>query len=260
MPIVTLRFYAELNDFLAPAERARDIAREINGRASVKDVIESLGVPHTEVDLVLVNGRSMDFGYLVGDGDRVSVYPVFEALDVAAVTRVRPEPLREPRFLLDVHLGRLAAYLRLAGFDAAQPRDASDEALAAMSVAEHRILLTRDQGLLKRRAVMHGYCVRSDAPAEQLRETVERFDLARRVDPFSRCLRCNVRLAPASAEAVAQRVPPRIRGTRHAFTACPACGRVFWAGTHHERMRRLLERVLTGSSAPAGRPFLSLEP
>lgn len=244
MATVILRFYAELNDFLAPGQRGREVAREINGRASVKDVIESLGVPHTEVDLVLVNGHAVTFSHLVGDGDRVAIYPVFESLDVATVTRVRPEPLREPRFLLDVHLGRLAAYLRLAGFDAAQPCDVDDKALAAMAAAERRILLTRDQGLLKRRAVTHGYCVRSDAPVEQLRETITRFDLARRVDPFSRCLRCNVRLGAASPAAIAARVPPRVLAARHRFTACPACGRVFWAGTHHDRMRRLLERVL----------------
>jgi hypothetical protein len=181
------------------------------------------------------------------------VYPVFEALDVAPVTRVRPEPLREPRFLLDVHLGRLAAYLRLAGFDATQPRDAADETLAATSAEEGRILLTRDQGLLKRRAVTHGYYVRSDAPAEQLRETIARFDLARRIEPFSRCLRCNDRLVPAAVAAVAARVPPRVRATHDEFTTCPTCGRVFWAGTHHERMRRLLDRVLGEASGPRPR-------
>ena len=207
-------------------------------------------MPHTEVDLVLVNGQSVDFAHVVEDGDRVAVYPVFEALDVALVTRVRPEPLREPRFLLDVHLGRLAAYLRLAGFDTAQPPGASDEELAASSVAERRILLTRDQGLLKRRAVTHGYYVRSASPVEQLRETLSRFDLARRVVPFSRCLRCNVRLEPARAEDVAERVPARVRESRREFTACPACHRVFWTGTHHERMRRLLERVLEPEPKP----------
>ena len=156
----SLRFYAELNDHLLPNQRFRTIEREFFVPASVKDLIESLGVPHTEVDLVLVNGESADFARLIRDGDRVAVYPVFESLDIRPELRLRPEPLRETKFVLDVHLGRLAAYLRMLGFDTVYGNIGSDQELARISSEQHRILLTRDRGLLKRSAVTHGYWLR----------------------------------------------------------------------------------------------------
>src|SRR5262245_16268956 len=154
---VQLRFYAELNDFLPLEKQQQPFTHSFEMKTSVKDMIESLGVPHTELDLILVNDKSVDFSYLVQDGDQIAVYPVFEALDITPLVRVRPQPLREPRFILDVHLGRLAVYLRLLGFDALYRNDYSDEELAQTSSDEHRILLTRDRGLLKRSIVTHGY-------------------------------------------------------------------------------------------------------
>ena len=160
MPRATLRFYAELNDFLPPKDRHQPVQRSFRGRPSIKDLIEAAGVPHTEIDLLLVNGESVDFAYPVGDGDRISVYPVFESVDIKSATKVRPEPLRELRFVLDVHLGRLAAYLRLAGFDTVYRNDLDDAELARIA-SSGRVLLTRDQGLLKRRAVHRGYWLRA---------------------------------------------------------------------------------------------------
>src|ERR1019366_5098447 len=153
MPVANFRFYAELNDFLLLERRFTEFAYGFLDAAPVKDRIESFGVPHTEIDLILVNGQSVDFAYRVQDGDRISVYPVFEAFDIAGLTRLRPEPLREPRFVLDTHLGKLAAYLRLTGFDTLYQNCWGDEELARISRDEHRILLTRDVGLLKRSAV-----------------------------------------------------------------------------------------------------------
>src|SRR5690242_4538900 len=173
------RFYAELNDFLPPARRSVSFPHAFRGGPAVKDAIESLGVPHTEIDLILADGESVDFAWILRDGARVSVYPVFESLDIAPLTRVRPSPLREVRFVLDVHLGRLARYLRMLGFDARWRNDAGDEELARTAAAEHRIILTRDAGLLKRRIVTHGYRVREADPRRQLAEVVRRLDLSR---------------------------------------------------------------------------------
>jgi uncharacterized protein with PIN domain len=234
------RFYAELNDFLPPSRRGVAFAHEFRGGPSVKDVIESLGVPHTEVDLVLADGESVDFGWIVRDGARVSVYPVFESLDIAPLARVRPAPLREARFVLDVHLGRLARYLRMLGFDAAWRRDADDAELARIAAAEHRILLTRDSGLLKRRIVTHGYRVRAIDPRRQLAEVVRRLDLDRAIAPFQRCLCCNDRLDPVRMEDVAGELPPRVRERHVELRRCPSCRRVYWAGSHHARMERLI--------------------
>ena len=240
---ITIRFYAELNDFLP--ERLRQVAfsHEMPGTGAVKDVIESLGVPHTEVDLILVNGVPVGFSHPVRDGDVVSVYPVFESFDIAGVSKVRPEPLREIRFVADCHLGRLAAYLRMVGFDTLYQNDCPDKTLAEISEREHRILLTRDRGLLKRSMVTHGYYVRSQAPRAQLEEVSARFHLAGKMRPFSRCMACNALLHQATKEEVYERLPERIREEFSEFSACPSCGRVYWRGSHYDRMRRLVQVV-----------------
>src|SRR5919108_2652756 len=165
--LASFRFYAELNDFLPRGRRHVTFEHTVAQRTAVKDAVESLGVPHTEIDLILANGNSVDFWYHVRDGDRISVYPVFEAIDIATLTRLRPEPLRYVRFVLDAHLGQLARYLRLAGFDALYRRDFDDDELAHVAGRDHRILLTGDQGLLKRRSVSHGFWLRETDPRRQ---------------------------------------------------------------------------------------------
>jgi len=194
---------------ILPVEsRMKELARRFDVSGSVKDLIESFGVPHTEVDLVLVNSEPADFTCLVRDQDRVSVYPVFESLDISPVPRVRPAPLRELRFVLDVHLGRLAAYLRMAGFDALYRNDASDTELAGISASERRVLLTRDRYLLMRTEVNWGYWVRSTDPRQQVVEVLKRFDLAGSMRPFTRCMKCNGPLEATSVEPVLNRLPP----------------------------------------------------
>jgi len=247
MSHATFRFYAELNDFLPPARRQKGFEHSFSGRVSVKDMIESLGVPHTEVDLILAGGVSVDFQYLVRDGDLLSVYPAFETLDIHPLLRLRPEPLRVPRFILDAHLGRLAAYLRLLGLDAVYRNDFTDAELARRSALEQRILLTRDRGLLKRSAVTRGYCVRSDEPREQAREVVERFDLRRAIAPFRRCLSCNGLLQPVEKQAVWDRLPPGTRERFDEFYRCPDCGKIFWPGSHYARLQALVAEFLSSA-------------
>jgi len=244
MDAITVRFYAELNDHLPEEERFRPLERSIATRRSVKDLIESCGVPHTEVELIVVDGESVGFDRLVGPGDRVAVYPVFEAFDVSGELRLREAPLRDSRFVLDVHLGSLARYLRMLGFDAALgPVD--DAGLARISAAEGRILLTRDRGLLMRGSVTHGYWVRETGGRRQIAEIVRRFDLARAVRPFTRCMACNGALAEAAKAEVAAAVPERVAAAHREFRRCPGCGRIYWEGTHHQRMRRWIAE-LTG--------------
>jgi uncharacterized protein with PIN domain len=253
MPQATFRFYAELNDFLPPARRQVAFEHAFLNRASVKDRIESLGVPHTEVDLILANGVSVDFSYIVQDGDRVSVYPVFEAVDIMPVVQLRPTPLREPRFVLDAHLGRLAAYLRLLGFDSLYRNDYNDDELAAISVSagkpeEKRILLSRDRGLLKRRSVTHGYCVRSTAPRQQIVEIMARFDLARLAAPFRRCLSCNGLLETVAKEAVIDALPPLVQAHYQDFYRCTSCARLYWRGSHYAALTQIVAEVLLAQS------------
>lgn len=245
---VTVRVYQELNDFLPPPLRGSSFPAEIRNGCTVKALIEDLGVPHTEVDLVLLDGESVGFEERLADGGRLSVYPVFESWDIGSLSRVRPEPLREVRFLLDVHLGRLAGLLRMTGMDAAFPHGngaCADRDLARMAREEGRILLTRDRGLLKRSEVTHGYCIRSALPREQLRETLRRFDLAGRLRPFTRCMADNAVLRPLPAAEAAGQVPERVARERTVFSRCPSCGRIYWRGTHWQSMKRAIEEALS---------------
>jgi uncharacterized protein with PIN domain len=246
------RFYAELNDFLPHAVRHTTLVYAFDNAPAVKDAIEALGVPHTEVDLVLVNGLSVPFSHPLHDADRVAVYPVFEAIDIGTLVRVRPRPLREPKFLLDVHLGRLAAYLRMLGFDTSYGAAREDGELAATSRREARILLTRDNGLLKRNLVTHGYFVREQQPRRQVVEVIRRFDLARAIVPFTRCQRCNGRLAPAARAEVTDRLPPRTAQLYDAFWTCTSCGHVYWRGSHFTRMRGFVDEVVAAALRPNG--------
>jgi hypothetical protein len=246
----SIRFYAELNDHLAPYHRYRTLEKEFFVPASVKDVIESFGIPHTEVELVLVNGESSDFSRLVRDGDRVAVYPVFESLDITPELRVRTRALREPKFVLDVHLGRLAVYLRMLGFDTGYRNCAGDAELVRISAEQERILLTRDRGLLKHSAVVRGYWLRETNSRRQAAEVVGRFDLARSLRPFTRCLVCNERLRPVSKVEIQKRVPPPVAERHEEFRECPRCLRVYWEGSHYERMRRWIEELTLASQAP----------
>jgi len=248
----TFRFYAELNDLLPRRLRQRDFDHEFRGTPAIKDVIESLGVPHTEIELVLVNGEPRGFEHHLQDGDRVSVYPVFESVDVSGAVRLRPGPLRDPRFVLDVHLGKLTAHLRLLGFDCDYDAGREDEELARRSADERRILLTRDRQLLKRVVITRGYWVRSQQPEEQAAEVLRRFDLTGMAAPFTRCLRCNGPLTRAKLDEHAARIPEGVRPRISELTLCEACGRLYWKGTHYERLNLRAEEILRRARLPSG--------
>jgi hypothetical protein len=248
---IAVRLYGGLVDFLPPARRGGELERRVPEPTTTKDLLEALGVPHTEVELVLLNGEPVGFGRLVADGDRLAAYPHFYALDGASVAPLRPLLPPEPRFVLDAHLGRLAGYLRMLGFDALYANDGRDDVLAALAAREGRVLLTRDRGLLKRAAVVHGFYVRSDQPERQLAEVVDRFELAGAASPFRRCMRCNGQLEAVGKAAVEHRLEPKTRRYYEEFARCRACGRVYWPGSHHDRMLRLVARVL-GAGRGAG--------
>jgi uncharacterized protein with PIN domain len=243
MPTACFRFYSELNDFLPYNRRQETFIHVFDGQPSIKDTIEALGIPHTEVDLILANGVSVDFSYRLQDGDRVSVYPAFESIDISPMLRVRPQPLRETRFVLDTHLGRLSGYLRMLGFDTLYRNDFSDETLAHLSRQEGRILLTRDRGLLKRGMVTHGYCVRQTNPRSQLIEVLRRFDLLGSIAPFVRCIRCNGLLEAVRKTEVLDLLPMQTRHSYNVFRRCQTCGQIYWRGSHFRHMQRFIEGV-----------------
>ena len=240
---MTIRFYEELNAFLRGGGHKEPFSVSVPEGCTVKALIEDLGVPHTEIDLILANGESVDFAYRPADGDRISVYPRFESWDIGSISRVRPVPLREVRFALDVHLGRLARLLRMFGFDTLYRTTLDDEELVHVARLEGRIVLTRDRGLLKRRSVTHGHLVRSLVPHGQLAEVVRRFDLARSIRLGSRCVVCNVILEPLARDEALPRVPPAVARDYADFSACPVCGRVFWRGSHWQKMVELAQSL-----------------
>jgi len=249
MATATFRFYEELNDFLPAARRRREFAAACAESATTKHMIEALGVPHTEVELILVNGESVGFDHRLQDGDRVAVYPKFEALDITPLLRVREQPLRTPRFVADAHLGALARLLRMAGFDTLYDNHYQDREIADTAGRDDRIVLTRDRELLKLRSITHGCYVRAMDPVQQLREIMDRLDLARSARPFSLCLVCNAPLRLIDKADVLERLPPSVRDSHQHFTTCDVCHRVFWKGSHWRRMQAVLDEAPQAAAA-----------
>ena len=237
------RFYEELNDYLPLEQRKRTIVKAVAGTPSVKDAIESLGVPHTEIDLILVNGVSVRFDRRLRGGERVAVYPEFERFDITPLHRLRPRPLRRPRFVADVHLGTLARYLRLLGFDTTYGNDLDDATLADVTSRERRVLLTCDVGLLKRKAVVRGHWLRARDPERQVEEIVDALQLTRSFRPFTRCMTCNGLLEAVARKDVDGVVPPAVYRRFRAFRRCRDCDRVYWRGTHFARLQRLVAHL-----------------
>lgn len=224
-------FHGRLKDFLSQSRREGQITIHFRGRQSIKHLAESLGVPHPEIGRVQVNGREGTLSEITQDGDQVEIHPIENGCPI------------EPRFLLDCHLGRLTAHLRMLGFDCLYQNDYDDSKMAEIAGREQRILLTRDRRLLMRKAVTHGYCLRSLDSLEQLTEVLQRFDLAKRISPFHRCLRCNHPLEPVEKNVILDRLEPLTKQYFDEFHICPACGQIYWKGSHYERMQKLIEEI-----------------
>ena len=231
MSVADFRFVGRLNDLLAREQRDQSIRVEFRGQQSVKHLAESLGIPHPEIGHVRVNDHESTLSTITRDGDQVEIHPAPNGCPV------------EPRFLLDNHLGRLAAYLRMLGFDCLYRNDFSDDELAEILRKETRILLTRDRRLLMRKVVAYGYCPRSLDSRAQLAEVVQRFDLRNQIVPFHRCLRCNHPLETISKEAVLDRLEPLTRLYFEEFRICPVCQQVYWKGSHYDKMQTLIQKV-----------------
>jgi len=240
MSVATFLFHSELGTFLSRERRQRAFEYACARAATLKQAIESIGVPHTEVGPVDVNGQPATLARAVRDGDRVEVFPY------ASGTAPFEEPLA---FIADAHLGGLAHMLRMLGFDTVYHNHLQDAEIVTRSAAERRVVLTRDRELLKCRDVLRGAFVHALKPEAQLREIAARYALARHMQPFSLCLHCNLPLTPANPGRVAESVPERIRERYTVFTACAGCCRIYWEGSHWERMRTVLADALDVAAA-----------
>ncbi|TWI54847.1 hypothetical protein IQ22_01750 [Pseudomonas duriflava] len=246
MNVATFRFYAGLNRFLPSARRQCTFSAPFAEQSTVKHMIEALGAPHTEVDLILVNDKPVGFDHPIQPNDRVAVYPAFHGLALGENARLRPPPA-VLHFVADAHMGALARLLRLAGFDTLYYPNISDDEIARYCETEQRIALTRDRELLKRSVIVHACYIRSNKPERQLQEVFERYELATHVEPFSRCLVCNGRLYPVDKLAVLHRLPPKVQEQHERFLQCTGCERVYWEGTHWASLRSQLDALLPPS-------------
>jgi hypothetical protein len=232
----------EINALLPTNKRGTGFIYTFQGEQSVKHLIESLGIPHTEVGQIQANGHQIDFRYIVQDNDRITVLPISFDNRPPVENNLVPEA-QQDRFVLDNHLGRLAFYLRMLGFDCLYRNDYQDELLAHVSHQQGRILLTRDRRLLMRNSVIYGYLVRSKMPRQQLVEVLRRYDLYDRIAPFRRCMRCNGLLQEVRKDEVFDRLQPLTRKYFDDFRICPQCGQIYWKGSHYERMMQIIGQV-----------------
>jgi len=237
------RFYEELNDFLPKEKRKRSFAYKFSGNPSIKDAIEACGVPHPEVEVILINGHSVGFDYRLKNGDRAAIYPVFESLDISPLIKLRDKPLRKTKFVIDVNLGKLSSSLRMLGFDVLYASGYLDQEIIHLSSRDKRIILTRDQNLLKHRAVTHGYWLRSTDPEEQLHEIILRLDLISDISPFTRCMACNGLLISVDKKRIIKSIPPKTAKYYSTFFQCRQCKKVYWPGSHYLKMKAKIDRL-----------------
>jgi uncharacterized protein with PIN domain len=244
MSQIKLTFIGILTDFFPIREKKQPICYSFSQPNSIKDVIESLGVPHTEVDIIIVNGRSVYFSYRVSNGDVLCIYPFDTSPTIPEIIHLIPPLKSIPRFVLDTHLGKLASYLRLLGFDTLYHNDSSDQTLAEISNLEGRILLSRDVGLLKRKAVRHGYYIRSTIPREQLIEVINRYKLVNHISPFTRCIHCNGNLKHVRKSIVEDQLHEKTRQYYDEFKICDGCSKIYWKGSHYDHMQKFIGQII----------------
>jgi uncharacterized protein len=247
--MVHIRFHGNLTSLLARRWQGEQLlALPLTRATSVKDFIEALGPPHTEVGMLLANAREVAFTYQLAPADTIEVFPPAPPVDVGKPSRLRPETFARIRFIADVNVGKLARLLRMLGLDVYYHKELTDAACAARASADQRICLTRDTRLLKRRQIVHGHLVRETAPAKQLGEVVFFYGLGSILRPFSRCLQCNGKLVPVSKARIAARLEPLTRKYYDAFACCPRCDKIYWAGSHRAHMENLIAALNLGRS------------
>jgi uncharacterized protein with PIN domain len=227
----TFTFVDELNDFLPHYRKGKSFGLEFAPHQNLKHMLESLGVPHTEFGRLLVDGQPTDPGILLWEGAQVTIYPAKTPLQGEAC------------FILDNHLGQLATYLRILGFDSLYRNDYQDEELAQVAVDQGRVLLTRDRRLLMRKIIRLGYCIHQSDPKKQVAEVLKRFKLFEQIKPFQRCLKCNTPLQPVAKQQIIDRLQPLTKKYYDEFRICPACNQIYWKGSHFERMLQMINEM-----------------
>jgi uncharacterized protein with PIN domain len=244
MSEITLIFIGELNDFIQQRAKFTSISHSISFPSSIKDVIESIGVPHPEIDIILANNRSVDFSYQVQHGDEFHIYPYNVHPQTSRIIHLAPQYMDVPTFVVDTHLGKLTSYLRMLGFDTIYQNDYDDQRLAEISSQEDRTLLSRDIGLLKRKVIKRGYYIRSRIPRNQLIETINRYQLVNKMIPFKRCIQCNGLLNPIPKSMIQMQLQDKTRQYYDEFKICDSCSKIYWKGSHYYHMKDFIGQII----------------
>lgn len=261
MAQIKLHFYRSLNDFIAPELGNTEITHVFDRKASVKDMIESFNVPHTEIEQIIVNGRAVDFNYIVQDDDTIQVYPALENPGITPSLQLRPASLRPLVFVVDANLGKLARYLRLLGFDCLYRNDYADATVAKIASEQQRTVLTRDRALLQRKIITYGYFVRADNPKIQTQEVLKKFQLYPLIKPFTRCTHCNGQLVETDKQKIEFRLEPLTKQHYDRFLMCSECNHIYWQGSHCARVQSLIDAILCSghTSIPLPRDYVKSE-
>ncbi len=240
--IAYFRIHSELNDFLNSKEEETNLPYKFRGNPSIKDAIEAIGIPHPEVDVIVVNHFSVDFNYHLINDDNVSVYPSSSRPDISKIVKLKDIP--RPRFILDVHLGKLARLLRMLGIDSLYRNNYNDREIAQMAPKTNRIVLTRDRKLLKYKIITHGYWIRSFYPNNQLIEVLKHYKLESELKPFHRCLECNGVIKSIDKDKVQDRLEPKTKVYYEKFYKCTDCEKIYWKGSHYENMKTTVDNLI----------------
>jgi uncharacterized protein with PIN domain len=245
MATVTFIFHGYLQQMLQKKLRAvSPLVHHFKRRASVKDVIESLGIPHPVIDSLTINGLEAGFDKILLDNDTVEATPLNPPVNPLIPTLLRPVPLEKIAFIVDVNAGRLALFLRMLGFDTLYGNETGDSRIAEIAGSQNRILLSRDTALLKRKIIMHGYLLRRHNPKEQLVEVVRLYDLSSKCKPLSRCIPCNGLLVPVNKKHIMDQLEPLTQKHYHSFNICENCGKIYWPGSHLEKIKDFITDIL----------------
>lgn len=237
-------FQGTLSHLLRKRWRGMDpIVQPFTRPASIKDVIEAFGPPHTEIGHILCDGQPVDFDWQIGPDQQYEIAPIVPPWDISQASLLRHQPLTALRFLADRTVGRLARYLRMAGFDTLHDLEQGNDEIVAALQQEPRVLLTRNLDLLKRKQVVFGRAIRAVTPVAQLKEVLDLFDIGHSTHGLTRCLACNQPLEPVAKATILHRLEPLTIRYYHEFHICRICDHIYWAGSHVDRMRILLERL-----------------
>lgn len=240
---ISLIFDPALYYFLRPENRTFERKLLLTRKASIKDIIESQGVPHTEIGRIVANGQAVDFSFIPRQEQKIELSAIHPPFDVFHPSLLRPHPLAEWRFIVDVNVAKLASLLRMLGFDTAYSRHFSDCSIARLAALEQRIVLSRDIELFKRKQITFGRWIRNTDPDAQLVEVLHFFGIKGPFVPFSRCLKCNRPLEPVPKKEIEYRLEPKTRRYFHHFKICRQCHQIFWRGSHFDEMCHRLENA-----------------